>query len=50
MLVVAARSFSDAFVSSGAGARALVGAGEAVLGMLVAGLAGPVAGHFLGAC
>lgn len=50
MLVGAARSFSDAFVSSGAGARALVEAGEAVLGMLAAGLAGPVAGYFLGTC
>jgi hypothetical protein len=50
MLVGAARSLSDAVASGEAGARALLEAGEAVLGMLAAVLAGPVAGHFLGAC
>jgi hypothetical protein len=50
MLVGMARSLSDAVVGAGTGIRALLEAGEAVLGMLAAILAGPVAGHFLGAC
>jgi hypothetical protein len=37
-------------VSGDTGSQALLEAGEAVLGMLAAGLAGPVAGLFLGAC
>ncbi|HUF37160.1 MAG TPA: hypothetical protein VMN57_01445 [Anaerolineales bacterium] len=50
MLMGAARALSGALVSSESGAQALLEAGEALIGMLAAGMAGPVAGHFLGAC
>lgn len=50
MLVGVARSLAGAVVSSETGAQALIEAGEALLGMLAAGLAGPVAGYLLGVC